>query len=156
MNAAQMISTLELSPLQNSQKAINSVSSIISDRHFETLSPNALRTPYISVFTGDSYWRTKSDINNIIAQRKVIRELLHKHPPDIVIVEQDVSNGYGFHARAPEQWPFVCITKRYVDWWLAFRRRGSHYHQLALEATLKGTLDHEFAHWFFTLVCWYV
>jgi hypothetical protein len=44
--------------------------------------------------------------------------------------------------------PFICITKYYVDRWMA----AEGVPKLALEAILKAAKEHETAHWLFTLV----
>jgi hypothetical protein len=107
---------------------------------------------FVSVYTGDALWRSKSSTytSKIVAQRQLVRSLIRNRPPNFVIVNQDKSNGYGFHDRTHPLQDFICITKHYVDTWDS--AAADSYEKLAREAVLKATVDHELGHWFCTLV----
>jgi hypothetical protein len=111
---------------------------------------DALIDAYIAISKGDPHWRQKArvSIGDIVAERRNMRKLLRQNPPDVIIVDQDPSKGYGFHERTPSMWSFICITKHYVDRWMA--EEG--LIKLGLEAVFKAAREHENGHWLFTLV----
>lgn len=104
----------------------------------------------IAVFIGEANWRSKSSPKRIITCRRDLRKLLIDKTPEFVIVEQDISNGYGFHKRTKLLKNFIFVTKEYVD--MLGSAENDSYKQLALEALLKVTVNHELAHWLFTCV----
>jgi len=104
---------------------------------------------FISIYSGDALWRPKSSTQNIVTQRQKIRTLLQQ-PPDFVLVDQDASQGFGFHSRTPGMANFICITREYVNLWN--EAPSDSYVRLALEAVLKATTNHELAHWIITQV----
>jgi hypothetical protein len=110
---------------------------------------DALINSYVAIVKGDHLWHTSISPDDMLAEQQNICKLLHDNPPDVVIVEQDASKGYGFHLRRRGLWLFICITKYYVNKWMAAERVP----KLALEAVLKAMEEHETAHWLFTLVC---
>jgi hypothetical protein len=104
---------------------------------------------YIAVFTGDSQWRIAASPTVIVKRRCQIRNILRDNPPNVVVVDQPIGEGYGFHHRSPSMWPFICITKLYVDRWAAAQDDI----KLALKVVLDATFKHELGHWYCTLVC---
>jgi hypothetical protein len=104
---------------------------------------------YIAVFTGDSQWRIAASPTVIVERRCQIRNILRDNPPNVVVVDQPIGEGYGFHHRSPSMWPFICITKLYVDRWAAAQDDI----KLALKVVLDATFKHELGHWYCTLVC---
>lgn len=126
---------------------------VLLNSHLKTIATSetydALVNSYVAIVKGDHLWRTNISLDNILAEQQTIRKLLRDNPPDVVIVEQDRSEGFGFHLRIGAFWPFICVTKHYVDKWIT----AEGVPKLALEAVLKATMEHETAHWLFTLVC---
>jgi hypothetical protein len=104
----------------------------------------------VAVLEGKPPWRQKASPDRIVTERQNIRRLLREKPPGVIILDQHAANGYGFHDRTPSLWPFICITKHYVDRWMAIEVGGDLRRNL--EAVLKGSIDHEIGHWLFTLV----
>jgi hypothetical protein len=111
---------------------------------------DALIDAYVAVSTGSPVWRRRASSDHIVAERQNIRRLLRERPPDVVVVDQDASEGYAFHERTPSMWRYICITRHYVDKWMAANDQAT---KLALEALLKSAFDHEIGHWLNTLVC---
>ena len=104
---------------------------------------------YVAVFTGDPQWRVAAQNSAVIVnERRRIRNILRDNPPNVVVVDQHFSQGYGFHHRSPSMWPFIGITKFYIDKWAAAQDND----KLALGAVLDATVKHEIGHWFFSMV----
>jgi hypothetical protein len=99
---------------------------------------------FISVYSGEAQWRSKSSPKNIVARRGAVRKLLIKQTPNFVTIEQDISEGNGFHNHTHGHGNFIYITKKYAD------MGNDSYLQLAPEALLKATVNHELSHWLFT------
>lgn len=120
--------------------------------HLTAITKPGIADPFIdacvAVQQGDHQWRRKASSAVIISRRQNMRNLLHQQPPDIIIVDQDISKGYGFHDRTQSLWPFICITKHYVTNWIAAEGPL----KLHYEAILKASINHEFGHWLFTIV----
>jgi hypothetical protein len=104
----------------------------------------------IAVYTGDAKWRSNSSPKGIVTRRGAIRKLLIERTPKIVVVEQNISNGYGFHRHTKLLENFIFVTKEYVD--MLCGAKNDSYEQLAMEALLKATVNHELSHWLFTQV----
>jgi hypothetical protein len=104
---------------------------------------------YVSIYKGNSKWRHVASVKEIVTKRRQIRSILRDSPPNIIIVDQDVNKGYGFHQRSSSMWPFICITKYFADRWVTAKDDED---KLALESVLEATVDHELGNWFFTLV----
>jgi hypothetical protein len=88
--------------------------------------------------------------NDIIAECQNIHKLLYKQPPDIVVVDQDASEGYAFHKQTLSMWRFICIIRHYVDKWMA--TEDDQAFKLALKTILKSVINHEIGHWLNTLL----
>lgn len=105
----------------------------------------------VAVYIGDAQWRSKSPSSEyIITHRGVIRNFLIERTPVFALVEQNYSNGYGFHRWTDALQNFIFVTKEYVD--MLIVAKDDSYEQLSLEALLKATINHELAHWFLTQV----
>ena len=78
-------------------------------------------------------------------QQKVLLNLLAW----LVVVDQPIREGYGFHHRSPSMWPFICITKLYVNRWAAAQDDI----KLVFKAVLDATFEHELSHQYCILVC---
>ncbi|KAM6497500.1 hypothetical protein JOM56_007973 [Amanita muscaria] len=102
----------------------------------------------IAVSIGDAKWRSKSSPKRIVTCRGAIRKLLIERTPKFAMVEQNFSNGYGFHRRTKVHENFIFVTKEYID--MLCGAKNDSYKQLAIEALLKATVNHELAHWLFT------
>ncbi len=122
--------------------------------HLQTLTSTAkydsVIDALIAVYIGDPKWRSKLSSKRIVTRRGAIRKLLIERTPKIAMVEQNISNGYGFHRRTNVLKNFIFVTKRYVD--MLCGAKNNSYEQLAMEALLKATVNHELAHWLFTQV----
>jgi len=111
---------------------------------------------YISIFLRNDQWSNGLSFMERAERYDQITKIICDHPPNLLILDQPAQAGYGLHLREPGKWPYICITKFWVQEWviaMAFdpRRRLA----LALEALLRATLVHELSHWIFTLVSLY-
>jgi hypothetical protein len=104
----------------------------------------------IALSIRDAKWRSKSSPKRIVTRRRDLRKLLIDKTPEFAIVEQNISNGYGFHRCTKVHKNFIFVTKEYVD--MLCGAENDSYKQLALEARLKATVNHELAHWLITQV----
>jgi len=104
----------------------------------------------IAVYIGDAKWRSRSSPKGIVTRRAAIRKLLIERTPKFAMVERNISNSYGFHRRTKVHENFIFVTKEYVD--MLCGAENDSYRQLAMEALLKATVNHELAHWLFTQV----
>ncbi len=109
--------------------------------HLQTLTSTAkydsVIDALIAVYIGDPKWRSKLSSKRIVTRRGAIRKLLIERTPKIAMVEQNISNGYGFHRRTNVLKNFIFFTKRYVD--MLCGAKNNSYEQLAMEALLKAT-----------------
>jgi hypothetical protein len=123
--------------------------------HLQTLTStgkyDSVIDAFIAVYIGDAKWCSKSSPNKIVTHRGAIRKLLIEQTPNFAIVEQEISKGYGFHRHTKLYENFIFVTKEYID--MLCGTKSNSYKQLALEALLKATVNHELAHWLFTQVC---
>lgn len=103
----------------------------------------------MAVSTGNPIRCQSASSNCIVAELQNIHRLLCEQPPDIVVVDQDASEGYAFHERTLSMWKFICIMRHYVDKWMAADNQAI---KLVLEALLKSAFEHEIGHWLNTLV----
>jgi hypothetical protein len=109
---------------------------------------------YVAVFLQDDQWTKGLSHATIGVHRDHIIGLIRDNPPDLVVLDQPVNNGYGIHYRREGVWPYVCITKHWVDeWMLAMSYDPNKRIALSFETVLKATLAHEIPHWLLTLVC---
>jgi hypothetical protein len=100
-----------------------------------------------------SDWKTDLshvDINRICDE---VAGLLLSNPPDLVVPDQPTSEGYSFHQRCTILWPYICITKHWVDVWAAtIPLLHNQCLSFVFKAILKATIVHELVHWIQTLV----
>lgn len=89
------------------------------------------------------------DGGTLDAKRLEIRDLLRSHPPDVVVVS-GLKDAYSSHLMLPNVWQLICISEEYVDLWMNAEKDS--IQELSLTALLKTCIDHEAAHWLFTLV----
>ena len=78
--------------------------------------------------------------------------IIRDHPLDVLILDQPANAGYDLHLL--DRWPYICVSKFWVDQWtlaMAFDPKRWRL-ALALESVLRGTLVHEVAQWLFSLV----
>ncbi|CAA7262071.1 unnamed protein product [Cyclocybe aegerita] len=62
-------------------------------------------------------WRAHAaNSDEIVANRRDMRDLLRSHPPNVVVVSGTVEM-YAFHMRRPSLWGFICISEEYVQLW---------------------------------------
>jgi catabolite regulation protein CreA len=80
---------------------------------------------------------------DIVAKHQNICRLFCEQPPDVVVVEQDSSEGYAFHERTSLMWKFICVMRHYVNKWMAAENEQTF--KLVFEAIFKRAFEHTLA-----------
>ncbi len=102
----------------------------------------------IAIAQKNPEWNTNASANTITARQQEMRDILARHPPDVVLLT-DITD-YGCHLRQEVLWPYICINEDYVDAWITAQPNIEEY--LSLTALLRACLNHELGHWVQTLV----
>lgn len=106
---------------------------------------------FLALSKEDPSWIRSLSTGEIVTQRSQIRRFLRQGPPDVILVSGGSHlNAYSFHSRREPFAKFICISKQYVDLWTSAIPGTEN--ELALRALLHTCIDHETAHWIFTLV----
>ena len=111
---------------------------------------NGLIDAFLALSKEDPTWVSSSTKDSIVSQRRQIRIFLHQYCPDVILVS-GLDDVYSFHSRQQPFTNFICIANEYIDLWIS-AVPGSE-NELCLRALLHTCIDHETAHWLFTLVC---
>jgi len=145
----------------------NPFHSLWSDHRAELASPLYERVidAFVALAEGSAIWKDDlkpqrvtrksgarmGEVPQVITAKKgEMKQLLSQHPPDIIVVN-GVTGVYSFHCRRPYFWQYICISGEYVDLWKNTNESDVE-EKLALTALLKTAIDHELAHWVFSLV----
>ena len=112
---------------------------------------DALINALIAIALKNAEWDSNTTADVIAARQQEMRNILARHPPDVVLLTNITP--YGCHFRDEVLWPYICINEDYVDAWIAAVRPVPNTKEyLSLTALLRACLNHEIGHWVQTLV----
>jgi hypothetical protein len=109
---------------------------------------------FVAVMLQNDRWTEGLSHSQITGHHDQVISLLRDNPPDLVVLDQPTKAGYGMHQRREGIWPYICITKYWVDKWTHTMNFDPNIRlSLSYETVLKATIVHGLSHWFLTLVC---